>query len=156
MKTKIFLIVFAFLSFSNLFSQKKADLQTSCLCKDLVVYPYFYYKDPERSSTSHLYLRFDFHHKGKNKCKPEFKGSISIYRSDDIQVTIPLGNLASLVDNMGQRIFVVTQLHLPSSFSPMIVGGNYKITYSLNYGIKSPCPTAFTKYVRFTTSEPIL
>ncbi|KQT21493.1 hypothetical protein ASG31_16600 [Chryseobacterium sp. Leaf404] len=134
----------------------QADTQISCICNDLEIYPYFYYKDPERASTSHLYLRFDFHHKGRNKCKPEFKGSITIYRSDDIQVTIPLNRLTSPVDNMGQRIFVITQLHLPDSFRPMTLGGNNRITYSLNYGIKSQCPTSFTKFVRFTTSEPIL
>lgn len=161
MKTKIIFLVFVFLSFSNIFAQKEprspqADTQTSCLCKDLEIYPYFYYKDSASAPNSHLYLRFDFHHKGRNQCKPEFKGNITIYRSDAIQVTIPVGNLTSFVDTMGQRIFVITQLHLPNSFRPMTTGGTYRITYSLNYGIKSPCPVSFTKNVRFTTSEPIL
>jgi hypothetical protein len=90
------------------------------------------------------------------KCKPEFTGSITIYRSSEITVTIPVANLTSYVDTLGQRIFVVTQLNLPPSFRPMTLGGNYKITYSLNYGEKYVCPKNSTKLVRFAKSEPIL
>lgn len=141
------------------FSQKKVitnPVTASCNCADLELYPSFYYKEPETPSTSSLYLRFDFHHIGTAKCKPDFLGSITIARSNAITVTIPLRNLTSYVDTMGQRIFVVTQLHLPDSFRPMTVGGNYKITYSLSYGVKAVCPKTSSKYVRFAKSEPIL
>ena len=107
MKTK--LLIFAFLIFSQFaFSQKKGTVRgtkmdTSCKCSDLVVYPYFYYQDPATPNPSSLLLRFDFHHKGM-KCKPEFTGNITSYRSEESKVTIPVANLTSYVDTVGQRI----------------------------------------------------
>ncbi len=157
---KKILIIAILLTATNLFSQKTNTalspiVTTSCKCADLQIYPYLYYQDPQNAPNSSLYLRFDFHHKGKAKCKPEFVGSITIYRADSITVTIPLNALTSFVNSTNQRIFVVTPLNLPASFRPMTVGGNYKITYSLRYG-ESVCPATSTKIVRFAKSEPIL
>ncbi len=156
------IILFTVLLFaSNTFAQKINTTLTSpvetlaCKCSYLEIYPYFYYQDPQNAPNSSLYLRFDFHHKGKAKCKPEFVGSITIYRANDVTVTIPISNLTSFVDTNRQRIFEITQLHLPDSFRPMTLGGNYKITYSLKYGT-SVCPATSTKIVRFRKSEPIL
>ena len=159
MSKKILILVFL-LTASHVFSQKKntaikETIGTTCKCSNLQVFPYFYYQDPQNAPNSNLYLRFDFHHKGKPKCKPEFVGNITIYRDTNIRVNIPVANLTSFVDTDGQRIFVITQLHLPDSFRPMTVGGNYKITYSLKYGT-GICPASSTKIVRFTKSEPIL
>jgi hypothetical protein len=39
---------------------------------------------------------------------------------------------------------------------PMTIGGNYKITYSLQYGLKSVCPAQSTIIVRFKKEEPLL
>lgn len=144
----------------NTFAQKKnaaiKEVQTiSCKCSNLEIYPYFYYQDPQNAPNSNLLLRFDFHHKGKAKCKPEFTGSITIYKDINTTVTIPLSDLTSLVDTDGQRIFVITQLSLPDSFRPMRINGVYKITYSMNYGT-GICPTKSSKNVRFMKSEPIL
>ncbi len=133
----------------------KETVSVTCKCSDLLIYPYFYYQDPQNAPNSSLYLRFDFQHKGKVKCKPEFTGNITIYRADDITVTIPLRNLTSYVDTNNQRIFVITQLNLPDSFRPMTIGGNYKITYSMTYGT-GICPATSTKTIRFSKSEPIL
>ncbi len=159
MKTKI-IILFFFIFSQFAIAQKKGVLSgpkviTSCQCSNLVVYPYFYYQDPDLRNNSNLYLRFDFHHKGM-KCIPEFVGSITIFRSETIKVTIPLNTLTSYVDTENQRIFVITPLSLPNSFRPMTVGGNYKITYSLRYGTTSVCPASSSQIIRFQTSEPIL
>lgn len=157
---KIFIITLLLIA-SNVFAQKKNSALSSsiegltCKCSNLEIYPYFYYQDPQNALNSSLYLRFDFQHKGKVKCKPEFTGNITIYRADDITVTIPLNALTSFVDTNGQRIFVITQLNVPDSFRPMTIGGNYKITYSLKYGT-GICPAKSTKTVRFAKSEPIL
>lgn len=145
---------------SQMFSQKKnieikETVGISCKCSDLVIYPYFYYQDPQNLPNSSLLLRFDFQHKGKMKCKPEFTGSITIYKDSNRTVTIPLSNLTSLVDTNGQRIFVITQLNLPDSLRPMQLNSSYKINYSLKYGT-GICPTLSTKSVRFMKSEPIL
>jgi len=145
---------------SNVFSQKKnigirETVAISCKCSDLVIFPYFYYQDPENGSNSNLILRFDFQHKGKVKCKPEFVGNITIYRANTITATIPLNALTSYVDTDNQRIFIVSPLSLPNSFRPMTIGGNYIITYSLKYGT-GICPATSTKTVRFKKSEPIL
>jgi hypothetical protein len=159
--SKKLIILTVLLTVSNLFSQKKITAITSpvetlaCKCSNLEIYPYFYYEDQQNGSNSSLHLRFDFHHKGKIKCKPEFVGNITIYRADDITVTIPLNALTSYVNTENQRIFVITQLSLPNSFRPMTIGGNYKITYSLKYG-NTTCPATSTKTVRFAKSEPIL
>lgn len=159
MKTKI-TILFFFIITQFAFGQKRGILtgpkvDTSCQCSKLVVRPYFYYQDPDLRNNSNLYLRFDFQHKGM-RCKPDFVGSITIYRADDIKVTIPLNTLTSYVDTENQRIFVITPLSLPNSFRPMTVGGNYKITYSLRYGTTSVCPATSSQIIRFQTSEPIL
>lgn len=156
-KLLLFIVLFAV---GNVFSQKKnaalnETFGISCKCSDVVLYPYFYYKDPEDQANSHLYLRFDFHHKGKTKCKPEFTGNITIFRDATITATIPLNALTSFVNTENQRIFVITALNLPASFRPMTLGGNYKITYSLQYGTGA-CPATSTKIVRFAKSEPIL
>jgi hypothetical protein len=158
LSTLAFLLLFAMVGMAQnkrILTSPVGGVSLLCKCSDLVIYPYFYYQDPQNAPNSSLYLRFDFQHKGKIKCKPEFAGSITIYRSDDITVTIPLSNLTSFVDTDGQRIFVVTQLNLPNSFRPMTLGGNYKITYSLKYGT-GICPATSTKIVRFAKSEPIL
>ena len=159
MKTKI-IILFFFIFSQFAIAQKKGALSgpkvdTSCKCSNLIVRPYFYYKELGTPNTSFLYLRFDFQHKGV-KCIPEFVGSITIFRSDEIKVTIPLNTLTSYVNTENQRIFVITPLSLPNSFRPMTVGGNYKITYSLRYGTTLVCPATSSQIIRFQTSEPIL
>jgi hypothetical protein len=126
---------------------------TNCECSKLVLFPYFYYQDPNLPDNSSLLLRFDFQHKGI-KCMPEFKNSITIYRSPTQTVTIPMDRLTSSVNTMGQRIFVIPQSIL-GSLRPMTVGGNYKITFSLGYGT-SICPATTAKIVRFAKNEPIL
>ena len=159
MKIKI-TVLFLLIFFQVAFGQRKKTssvkgVETFCKCSQLVVRPYFYYKEPETPNTSYLYLRFDFQHKGM-RCKPEFVGSITIERSEDIKVTIPLNTLTSFVDTADQRIFVITPLSLPDSFRPMVIGGNYKITYSMNYGDRSVCLNPNLKIIRFSRSEPIL
>ncbi len=160
---KIILVAVILLVSQLSFSQKKvitntisSPIATSCNCSDLEIYPYFYYQDPDLPNASSMFLRFDFHHKGKLKCKPEFLGNITISKSDGISVTIPVSRLTSYVNTENQRIFVVTQQHLLGTLRPMIVGTNYKITYSLGYGTKSVCPKTSTKNVVFEKSEPIL
>lgn len=158
MKKIILFIVLVFAG--TVFSQKKNaainEVQTlSCKCSDLVLYSFFYYQDPQNAPNSSLLLRFDFQHKGKMKCKPEFTGNITIYKDINTTVTIPLSSLTSLVDTDGQRVFVITQLNLPDSFRPMRLNGVYKISYSMSYGT-GVCPAKSSKNVRFMKSEPIL
>ena len=154
------LSILAILLFNTvLFGQNKTlqnsatDVVTRCECSKLVLFPYFYYQDPNLPETSSLLLRFDFQHKGM-RCMPEFRKSITIYRSPTQTVTIPLDRLTSYINTIGQRIFVIPQsLLLP--LRTMVVGGNYKITFSLEYGT-SICPASTVKIVRFSKNEPIL
>ncbi len=160
MKNIFILIAFQLFVFNNSFAQKNNSnngipTPGDCKCNNLEVYPYFYYQDVNIPNESNLLLRFDFNHKGQ-KCLPKFLNAITIYRSPTQTINISLDRLTTLTNTMQGHIFVIPQILLPENMRPMVVGGNYKITYSLEYGTKSVCPANTTKIVRFKKQEPLL
>jgi hypothetical protein len=156
MKTIVFTLALFFLSLTSVFSQKgKASAfknPISCKCSELNVYPYFYPTD-EGHPDGLLFLRFDFHHRGRQKCLPEFKGNITITRENGSTVSFPVSNLIKYENTVPRIIFHLSPLGFPSSFRPMVIGEKYKITYRMDYGITACLSTQ--KSVELTSGEPI-